>query len=90
MPKLIAGNGTLGISGMGGPATSAELSRPQELAKIGSTLYIVDSGANRLYANCPRVPVNTIECSVSSRVYVQRGLRATGLPNVYDLFIGAP
>ncbi len=50
VPKLIAGNGTLGISGMGGPATSAELSRPQELAKIGSTLYIVDSGANRVVA----------------------------------------
>lgn len=48
--KLIAGNGTPGISGMGGPATSAELDRPEGLAKIGSTLYIADSAANRVVA----------------------------------------
>lgn len=47
---LIAGNGSAGFSGMGGPATAATLNRPLGLVKIGSVLYIADSGANRVVA----------------------------------------
>lgn len=45
---MIAGNGTAGFSGMGGAAVSAALDRPEGLAKIGSILYIADTGANRV------------------------------------------
>lgn len=47
---LVAGNGSAGFSGMGGPATAATLDRPLGLVKIGSVLYIADSGANRVVA----------------------------------------
>jgi len=47
---LVAGNGNAGFSGMGGPATAATLDRPLGLVKIGSVLYIADSGANRVVA----------------------------------------
>uniref|UniRef100_UPI00366FC3E3 hypothetical protein n=1 Tax=Aciditerrimonas ferrireducens TaxID=667306 RepID=UPI00366FC3E3 len=49
-PRLVAGTGTAGFSGMGGPALDAALDRPEGLAKIGSMLYIADSGANRVLA----------------------------------------
>ncbi len=49
-PRLVAGTGTAGFSGMGGPALDAALDRPEGLAKIGSILYIADTGANRVLA----------------------------------------
>jgi sugar lactone lactonase YvrE/Flp pilus assembly protein TadD len=45
----VAGNGTAGYSGDGGPATSAELNGPQGLAVDGAgNLFIVDTGNNRI------------------------------------------
>ena len=42
----IAGNGTYGYRGDGGPATAAELADPAGLAIEGGNLYIADSGNN--------------------------------------------
>jgi NHL repeat len=45
----IAGDGTFGFSGDGGPATSAELARPGSVAvDAAGNLLIADSGTNRV------------------------------------------
>ena len=45
-----AGTGTAGFSGNGGPATSANLYKPSDIAldTTGSTLYICDNSGNRI------------------------------------------
>src|SRR6202030_1538244 len=47
--SLVAGNGTLGFSGDGGPATLAQLSGPTAVAvDTSGNLYIEDNGNNRI------------------------------------------
>jgi uncharacterized protein (TIGR03437 family) len=49
MLTLVAGNGTSGFSGDNGPATSAQLSAPCEIAlDAAGNLYIPDPGNNRI------------------------------------------
>ena len=44
----VAGDGTTGFSGDGGPATAAQLDNPRAVSVIGSDLIISDSGNNRI------------------------------------------
>ena len=56
----VAGNGTSGFSGDGGPATSAQLNRPQAVAAdAAGTLFIIDSG-NRIRKVTPGGVITTI------------------------------
>ena len=58
--KLVAGNGTQGSSGDGGPATAAMLSSPVGLAvDAAGNLYIADSLANRVRCVNPAGTINT-------------------------------
>ena len=56
----IAGTGTPGSSGDGGPATSAELSFPSGVAVHGGNVYIADSGNNAIRLLTPAVAVPKI------------------------------
>lgn len=56
----VAGNGTRGFSGDGGPATSAALSLPEGLAvDTAGNLYIADPGNNRIRKVTPPPGVST-------------------------------
>jgi uncharacterized protein (TIGR03437 family) len=59
--STVAGNGTAGYSGDGGPATSAQLYRPMGVA-VGSTgnLYIADSGNQRIRKVTPDGTISTV------------------------------
>ena len=59
--QVIAGTGTAGYSGDGGPAVRAELNRPSGLA-VGAdgTLYIADTGNNRVRAVLPDGTISTV------------------------------
>ena len=48
--RTVAGTGASGFSGDGGPATLATLNGPAGLAVVGTTLYIADSGNQRVRA----------------------------------------
>lgn len=53
--RLVAGDGTAGFSGDGGPATNARLNRPHSIALHDHHLYICDIGNHRIR----RVDLNT-------------------------------
>jgi len=58
---VIAGNGTAGFSGDGGPAASASLNDPGGLTVARSgTLYFADSGNNRIRAVSPSGVISTV------------------------------
>lgn len=46
--STVAGTGTAGFSGDGGPATAATMSRPHSIEIVGSHLYICDIGNHRV------------------------------------------
>jgi hypothetical protein len=59
--SIIAGSGTVGFSGDGGPATSAQLSLPTALAVDGAgNLYIADSGNRRIRVVSAAGVINTV------------------------------
>lgn len=58
---IVAGNGTSGFSGDGGPAVDAELNRPVGIAfGPAGTLYIADYGNNRVRAVSPAGVITTV------------------------------
>jgi hypothetical protein len=58
---VIAGNGTAGFSGDGGPAVSASLNDPGGLTVARSgTLYVADTGNNRIRAVSPSGIITTV------------------------------
>ncbi len=57
----VAGTGTAGFSGDGGPATSAQLDQPRSLAFDGSgNMYIADSANNRVRRVSPGGTITTV------------------------------
>lgn len=76
----VAGTGEPGSSGDGGPATSARLSLPSGVAVgFGGTLYIADSGNNRIRAIAPDGTITSYAGTGEPR-YAGDGGPATSAP----------
>ena len=59
--STVAGNGSLGFSGDGGPATSAELYQPTGVAVDGAgDIFIADNGNSRIRFVAPAGTINTV------------------------------
>ena len=79
--STVAGSGTVGFSGDGGPATTANLNRPEFVAfDAAGNLYIVDNGNNRIRSVDGSGIINT-EAGDGSTTYAGDGSSsvATGL-----------
>jgi lysophospholipase L1-like esterase len=75
--KVIAGTGTAGFSGDGGPATEAQLAGPSSLAFVGEALYVADNVNRRVRRIDADGTISTVAGGGSKDV----------TPGVYD---GAP
>jgi sugar lactone lactonase YvrE len=75
--EVIAGNGTAGFSGDGGPAVDASLNDPGGMAVTRSgTLYVADTGNNRIRAVSPSGIITTIAGTGRSGGWVTSGTTA--------------
>jgi trimeric autotransporter adhesin len=91
----VAGNGNAGFAGDGGPAISAQLSAPWSVAVDGSgTLYIADSGNNRIRKVAPNGVISTFAgngagkfsgdgSALTSSLNSPRGVYLDGAGNLY-------
>ncbi len=77
----IAGTGTVGFSGDGGPATSAQLSGPSGIAvDEADNLFIVDSGNHSIRKVSPGGIITTV---ARDGIYDWTGVAVDGAGNVY-------
>jgi sugar lactone lactonase YvrE len=65
----LAGNGTHGFGGDGGPATSAALFYPRSVALKGNTIYIADAGNDRVRAVSLSTGTITTYAGVEARLF---------------------
>jgi sugar lactone lactonase YvrE len=88
----VAGSNSVGFSGDGGPATSAQLKAPAAIAlDPAGNMYIADSGNNRVRkVSAATGIINTI-CGTSSEQYTGDGetAAAAGLYGPYALYVDA-
>jgi hypothetical protein len=76
----VAGTGTIGFSGDGGPATAAQLSLPTALAvDSAGNLYIADSGNRRIRMVSAAGVINTV---VDASADLDGNLASVGLNNL--------
>jgi uncharacterized protein (TIGR03437 family) len=73
----VAGTGVAGVSGDGGPATSAQLDSPMGVAMAGSgVLYIADTGNNRIRMVAANGMIFTLAGNGNASFYGDGGLGA--------------
>ncbi len=83
-PVIIAGNGTDGFSGDGGPATAAAINNPGGIiAGTGSGTYFADMGNNRIRVINPDSTINTFAGGS------QAGIGNGGMASAAQLFTPA-
>jgi sugar lactone lactonase YvrE len=72
---VVAGNGTKGFSGDGGPAVQAELNQPNGIAVApDGTIYVADTGNNRIRAVSPAGVITTVAGNGTSSATVEQGI----------------
>jgi sugar lactone lactonase YvrE len=94
--STVAGNGTSGFSGDGGPATSAQLGQPMGMAvDIAGTLYIADTFNSRVRMVTPAGIISTIAgtgsmgyngdggLATSAQLFLPYGVAVDSLGNLY-------
>jgi uncharacterized protein (TIGR03437 family) len=94
--STVAGNGIQGFGGDGGPATSAELNYPGDVAVDGAgNLFIVDWGNNRIRKVTPAGAISTVAGNgtagfsgdggpaTSAEMWGPEGVAADGAGNVF-------
>lgn len=81
----IAGNGTIGYSGDGGPATGAELYFPAGVAVSGGNVYIADSENNLIRVLTPEVQVPVVNANgvVNSGSYSAQGVAPGSIVSIF-------
>jgi trimeric autotransporter adhesin len=91
----LAGNGSPGFGGDGGGAAAAQLNTPSGLAIDGGTLYIADTGNNRVRAVSPQGVITTVAgngspgysgdggAAANAQLYAPVGVAVDGAGNVY-------
>ena len=87
----IAGNGTFGFSGDGGPATSAQLYFPNGVAASGGNVYIADSQNNviRLLTPVVQNPVVNANGVVNSGSYSNGGVAPGSIVSIFGSTLAA-
>ncbi len=94
--STVAGNGTSGFSGDGGPATTAQLSHPSGLAvDAAANLLIADTGNSRIRKVTPAGVISTIAGdgtsgfsgdggpAISAQFYAPAGIAISAAGNLY-------
>ncbi|KAA6461137.1 hypothetical protein DYQ86_12880 [Acidobacteria bacterium AB60] len=78
--STVAGNGTAGFSGDGGPATSAELNSPEGVARDSAgNIYISDFQNNRVRMVCASTtsPIHGVACPAAGDIVTIAGNTST-------------
>jgi hypothetical protein len=72
--SVVAGNGSKGFSGDGGPATEAELDQPEGMTVAADgTIYVADTGNNRVRAISPAGVITTVAGNGTSSATDEQG-----------------
>ncbi len=80
--STVAGDGTAGITGDGGPAALARVNDPQEVIASGGAIFFADSGSNRIRTMTDAIVIDPKKLSVAAKLNfsldAKTGLRVRG------------
>lgn len=75
----VAGDGTPGLTGEGGPSALARVNDPQEVISHGGAIYFADRGNNRIRMMTDAILMDPAKLAVAAKLSFQRD-KKSGLP----------